>query len=78
MTKNNRHLLRLAAIAFPMTSAVIFGAGITAVLSISALENHLAWAVPAVVIASFPLGALAAWLIAPRMRARHPRDAISG
>jgi hypothetical protein len=61
--------LRIAALIYSMTNAVIFGAGIITVLNVSALRSN-AWIwIPVVVAASRVLAALAAWLIAPRLRA---------
>jgi len=68
----------LAALAFPMTNAVVFGAGTVAVLAIPALRQYAAWLIPLVVVLSLALGAVFAWVIAPRMRARKDRDVISG
>ena len=76
-----RHTSRrfnLAAVAFPMTAAVVFGIGIVAVLAVPALNANAMWLIPAVVIASLAVGAISAWFVAPRMRAKHDRDSISG
>ena len=56
-----------------MTNAVIFGAGIIAVLYLPTLSvNAYIW-IPVVVIASLVLAAPFAWLIAPRLQARYDR-----
>ena len=56
-----------------MTNAVIFGAGIIAVLNLPTLSvNAYIW-IPVVVIASLVLAAPFAWLIAPRLQARYDR-----
>jgi hypothetical protein len=65
--------LRIAALIYSMTNAVIFGAGIITVLNVPALRSN-AWIwIPVVVAASLVLAAPAAWLIAPRLRTRYGR-----
>jgi hypothetical protein len=66
-----RNRLRIAVLIYSMTNAVIFGAGITTVLNVPALNaNAFIW-IPVVVIASLILAAPFAWLIAPRLQARY-------
>jgi hypothetical protein len=57
-----------------MTNAVIFGAGIIAVLNVSALRTIAQIWIPVVVVASLILAAPLAWLIAPRLQARYDRQ----
>ena len=56
-----------------MTNAVLFGAGLITVLTVPALRADAATWIPVVVAASLVLAAPAAWLIAPRLRARYRR-----
>ena len=67
----------LATLVFPMTSAVTFGIGIVAILMSATLTAHAFVTIPAMIVLSLVAGALAAWVIAPRLRARAPRDALS-
>jgi len=60
-----------------MTNAVIFGAGLIAVLTLPALSASAAIWIPVVVVASLLLAAPVAWLIAPRLKARYWRGAPS-
>lgn len=62
--------VNLALIVFPMTTAVFFGVGIVSALLIRPLVAHPYVSIPAVMIAAGVLGAISAWVIAPRMRAR--------
>ena len=68
-----RNRLRIAALIYSMTNAVIFGAGIIAVLNVPALSVNAHIWIPLVVIASLVLAAPIAWLIAPRLQARYDR-----
>ena len=54
-----------------MTCAVLFGIGAVAVLSVPALNEQAKFLLPAVIAASFVLGPIIAWFMAPRMRARY-------
>ena len=67
----------LATLVFPMTSAVTFGFGIVAILMNATLTANAFVTIPAMIALSFAAGAIAAWVIAPRLRARVPRDALS-
>ena len=69
-TQNRR---RIAVLIYSMTNAVIFGAGIIAVLNVSALRDNAHIWIPVVVIVSLILAAPLAWLIAPRLQARYDR-----
>jgi hypothetical protein len=75
MTRETTTRASIAALIYAMTSAVLFGVGIIAVLTVPALSANAVFLIPAVVIASLILGAPAAWIIAPRMRARYWRHA---
>lgn len=68
-----RNRLRIAALIYSMTNAVIFGAGIIAVLNLPALSTNAYIWIPVVVVASLVLAAPFAWLIAPRLQARYDR-----
>jgi len=54
-----------------MTCAVLFGIGAVAVLSVPALNEQAKILLPAVIVASFLLGPIIAWFMAPRLRARY-------
>ena len=68
-----RNRLRIAVLIYSMTNAVIFGAGIIAVLNLPALSTNAYIWIPVVVVASLVLAAPFAWLIAPRLQARYDR-----
>jgi hypothetical protein len=63
----------IPALIYPMTNAVIFGTGLTTVLTLP-LRGQEAIAIPTVAVASLILAAPAAWVIAPRLRMRHRRS----
>ena len=76
MSHNTVARARVAALVFSMVNAVVFGAGLVAVLSIPALSAHAFFWIPVVVLTSFLFAAPLSWLIAPMMmlrfvRARH-------
>lgn len=68
---------RISAVIAGMVAAVLFGIGVTLVLTIPALEAQAVVLIPAVIILSFVLAPFVSWAIAPRLRAprRRPRDA---
>lgn len=67
----------LAALVFPMSSAIAFGVGIVAILlSPSLLANAFVTIPPMIWLASLVSGAVMAWALAPRLRARY-RDELS-
>lgn len=74
--------LEIASLVFMMANAVVFGAGLVAVVTIPELAPYQFTLVPAVVVLSFLLAAPLSWVIAPRLQARywrtHPADFISG
>ncbi len=61
----------LLAMVSLITNAVLFGAGAITVLSVPALSEQAKYLLPAVIVASFILAPIAAWFIAPRLRARN-------
>ena len=73
MQPGTRNRLRIAALIYSMTNAVIFGIGIIAVLNVSALRVNAYFWTPVVVVASLILAAPIAWLIAPRLQTRYNR-----
>jgi MFS family permease len=73
MERNTVIRLRIATLIYTMTNAVLFGIGLVTVLTVPALNDYAAYGIPIVVVASFVLAAPAAWLIAPRLRARWGR-----
>ena len=70
MTSDNRARLRVAALIFTMVNAVVFGVGLTAVLTTPALLQHAFFWIPAVVVSSFAISPPLAWYIAPMMMQR--------
>lgn len=78
MSRETKTRVAIAALIYTMTNAVLFGTGIVTLLSIPALrewwaDDYLAGGIVAVVVLSFVLAAPAAWLLAPRLRARYWR-----
>jgi hypothetical protein len=64
----------IAALIYPMANAVLFGAGLIAVLTLPASQAGMANGIAAVVAASLILAAPLAWWLAPRLRARYWRQ----
>ncbi|MEJ2431838.1 MAG: hypothetical protein P8Y53_01235 [Pseudolabrys sp.] len=60
----------IAARVYAMTTTVLFGAGVIFVLSVSGVRAHAALGILAVALASLLFAAPAAWMLAPRLRAR--------
>jgi amino acid transporter len=54
-----------------VTCAVLFGIGAVAVLSVPAPSELAKFLLPVVIVASFVLGPIIAWFMAPRLRARY-------
>lgn len=54
-----------------MTCSVLFGIGAVAVLSVPVLSEQAKFLLPIVIAASFVLGPIIAWFMAPRLRARY-------
>ncbi len=73
MTKDIAARLRIAALIYGMTNAVLFGAGIVTVLTVPAFREHAGAGIVIVVAASLILAAPIAWFLAPRLRARYWR-----
>jgi hypothetical protein len=73
MQRETKTRLGIAALIYLMTNAVMFGAGLITVLTVPALRADAATWIPVVVAASLVLAAPAAWLLAPRLRARYWR-----
>jgi hypothetical protein len=73
MTHDTVVRTQISALIFTMTNAVLFGAGLITVLMIPALSAHAGFWIATVVAFSFIVAAPAAWLIAPRLRARYWR-----
>ncbi|CAN5395660.1 hypothetical protein BH10PSE10_BH10PSE10_11470 [soil metagenome] len=68
---------RLSWLIFGMTNAVLFGAGLVAVLTIKSWSDHAAVLIPCVIIVSFALAFPVAWRLVPWMRARfEPRRSL--
>lgn len=65
--------LFITALVSMMTNAVLFGAGAVTVLSVPVLNEQAKYLLPVVIVASFILAPIAAWFIAPRLRARNWR-----
>jgi hypothetical protein len=73
MQRETKTRLGIAALIYLMTNAVMFGAGLITVLTVPALRADATTWIPVVVAASLVLAAPAAWLLAPRLRARYWR-----
>jgi len=73
MERDTASRLRITALIYTMTNAVLFGVGLIAVLTVPELARNAAYLIPAVVVASLILAAPIAWGIAPRLRARNWR-----
>ena len=75
--------LQIAAMVFMMVQAVLFGAGMVAILLTSAQSDAMT-VIPTMIAVSCVASAAIAWLIAPRLRQRYWRakgcdgDLISG
>jgi len=63
----------IAAMIFPMVNAVLFGAGVIALLSIPSLAVQASTLIWMVVAASFVIAAPISWVMAPRLRLRYWR-----
>ena len=64
----------IAALVYTMVNAVMFGAALITVLAVPHFRAHAEIGIAAAVVASLILAAPAAWLIAPRLRARYWRQ----
>ena len=65
--------LAIAALIYPTVNAVLFGAGLIAVLGVPVLSTYAMTLVPNVTVVSFLLARPSSWTIAPRLRARYWR-----
>lgn len=74
MQPGSRNRFIIAVLIYSMTNAVIFGAGIIAVLNVAALRANARVWIPVIIVASLILAAPLAWLIAPRLQARYDRS----
>jgi hypothetical protein len=67
--------LSISVLLFMIVSAVLFGIGATTVLSIPSLSERAPVLLPIVIVLSFVLAPIFAWLIAPKLRAKYSRVA---
>ena len=74
MTQDTAVRTQISALIFVMTNAVLFGAGLVTVLLLGLSAQATGIGIAAVTAFSFIVGAPAAWLIAPRLRARYWRQ----
>jgi hypothetical protein len=77
MTQETATRARIALLIYVMTNGVLFGVGVTLVLTWPALSVDSGFWITVVVAASFILAAPIAWWMAPRMRARYWRRRIA-
>ena len=61
----------ITLLVMTMTTSVLFGVGAIVVLSIPILNDHAKKPLPIATLFGFPVGPLAAWYIAPRLRAQY-------
>lgn len=74
MTHDTAVRAQISALIFTMTNAVLFGAGLVTVLLLGLSAQATGIGIAAVTAFSFLVAAPAAWLIAPRLRARYWRN----
>ena len=74
MTRDTAVRAQITALIFTMTNAVLFGAGLITVLMLNLSAQATGIGIAAVTAFSFIVAAPAAWLIAPRLRARYWRQ----
>lgn len=74
MSQETKTRVQIAALIFTMTNAVLFGAGLITLLAIPALSGYAGIGIVIVTTLSIIVAAPAAWLIAPRLRARYWRS----
>ena len=63
----------IAALISMMINAIVFGIGVTTVLSMPSLRADAAFWLPLVVAVSFIVAPFIAWVLAPRLRSRWQR-----
>lgn len=68
-----RTRLWIAAFIYPMVDAILFGVGVTVLLSIPALAEQADIFIWMVIAASLVLAIPISWILAPRLRARYWR-----
>jgi hypothetical protein len=73
MSQELKTRLGIASLVGLMVNAVLFGAGLIAVLMIPALSAHAFVTLPIMIALSFIVAAPISWAIAPRLRARYWR-----
>jgi hypothetical protein len=73
MTQETATRAQIAFLIYAMTNGVLFGAGVTLVLTWPALSVDSGFWIIVVVATSFILAAPIAWWMAPRLRARYWR-----
>lgn len=82
MSQELKTRLGIASLVGLMVNAVLFGAGLIAVLMTPALNANAFVALPVMILLSFAIAAPISWAIAPRLRARYWRgrrpDFITG
>lgn len=64
----------IALLLSMMVSAVLFGIGATAVLSIPSLSEHAPVLLPVVIVLSLVFAPIVSWVIAPKLRAKYSRE----
>ncbi|HWK94383.1 MAG TPA: hypothetical protein VNR39_03070 [Pseudolabrys sp.] len=74
MSQEQKTRLGIASLVGLMVNAVLFGAGLIAVLMIPALNANAFVALPVMIALSFVIAAPISWAIAPRLRARYWRN----
>ena len=74
MQRDTKTRAGIAALVYTMVNAVMFGAALITVLAVPFFRAHAAIGIAAAVLASLVAAAPAAWLIAPRLRARYWRQ----
>jgi hypothetical protein len=74
MRQDTKTRAGIAALVYTMVNAVMFGAALITVLMVPYFRAHAEIGIAAAVGASLILAAPAAWLIAPRLRARYWRQ----
>lgn len=73
MTRETATRAQIALLIYLMTQGVLFGVGVTLVLTWPALSVDSGFWIAVIVGASFILAAPISWWVAPRMRARYWR-----
>lgn len=56
-----------------IVAAVLFGIGVTTVLSVPSLSGNAMFLIPLVIVVSFVLTPILSWLVAPTLRAKYQR-----